>query len=136
MSATPVVVDTHAIVWYFAQAQKISLAAFRAIDDALLAGEPVYISAISLIELRYLAEHGRVPQQAISDLIDASEDEDRTLIIVPVDTKVAQSLAAIPRQEIPDMPDRIIAATAAMLDLPLVTADEKIRKSRSLRTIW
>ena len=136
MVAAPVVVDTHAIVWYLAQAPKISLAAFRAIDDALLASEPVYVSAISLVELHYLVESGRVPAEALAELIDASEDPDGSLTVVPVDTGVAQSLDVIPRDEISDMPDRVIAATAAYLRLPLVTADEKIRRSRCVRTIW
>lgn len=136
MAATPVVVDTHAIVWYLAQAPALSTAAFRAIDEALLAGEPVYVSAISLIELQYLVEHGRVPAQALQDLITTSEDPDGSLSIVPVGTEVAEALATIPRQKISDMPDRIVAATAALLDLPLVTADQKIRQSGCVHTIW
>ncbi len=35
----------------------------------------------------------------------------------------------------PDMPDRIIGATALHLGLPLITRDGKIRAS-DLRTIW
>jgi len=36
---------------------------------------------------------------------------------------------------VPDLPDRIIAATALSHNLPLVTADHKIRASR-IPTIW
>jgi len=32
--------------------------------------------------------------------------------------------------------DRIIGATALIEDIPLVTADAQIRKSRAVRTIW
>jgi len=40
----------------------------------------------------------------------------------------------IPREIVPDMPDRIIAATALQLQLPLISCDSKIRKV--LNTIW
>ena len=39
------------------------------------------------------------------------------------------------RAQVPDMPDRIIAATALSLGLPLVTRDGRIRDS-GIRTIW
>ena len=36
----------------------------------------------------------------------------------------------------PDMPDRIITATALAYHLPLVTRDSKIREAGIVRTIW
>jgi PIN domain nuclease of toxin-antitoxin system len=41
----------------------------------------------------------------------------------------------VPRATVPDMPDRIIAATALYLDLLLISRDGKIRLS-SVATIW
>ena len=41
----------------------------------------------------------------------------------------------MPRDVVPDMPDRIIAATAVHLGLPLITRDERIR-SAGIKTIW
>jgi predicted nucleic acid-binding protein len=38
--------------------------------------------------------------------------------------------------EVPDMPDRIIAATALNLNLPLVTHDHKILATSVIQTIW
>jgi len=35
-----------------------------------------------------------------------------------------------------DPADRIIAATALVEGVPLVTADEEIRRSKTLRTVW
>jgi predicted nucleic acid-binding protein len=48
---------------------------------------------------------------------------------------VAESLELVPRKDVPDMPDRIIAATALHLGLPLVTRDGKIR-AVNITTIW
>jgi predicted nucleic acid-binding protein len=44
-------------------------------------------------------------------------------------------LGDIPREVVPDMPDRIIATTAKLLDVPLVTRDQRIRKA-DLVAIW
>ncbi len=43
------VVDTHAAVWYLLNSSRLSPAAQRAMDDAADAGDPVYLSAISLV---------------------------------------------------------------------------------------
>ena len=53
----------------------------------------------------------------------------------PLDLGVADSIRGIPRDLVPDMPDRIIAATALHLNLPLVTRDQRIR-SAGIGTIW
>jgi len=47
----------------------------------------------------------------------------------------ARSLPLVPRDLVPEMPDRIIAATALRLDLPLITRDGRIA-SAGIKTIW
>jgi len=42
----------------------------------------------------------------------------------------------IPRETVPKMCDRIIAATALYLGLPLVTKDHRIRNLDVIQTIW
>ena len=54
---------------------------------------------------------------------------------MPLTVGVAFALAQIPRNEVPDLPDRVIAATALLLGLALVTRDGKIRASH-IETIW
>lgn len=48
---------------------------------------------------------------------------------------VVDALGRIPRLEVPDMPDRITAATALHLGLPPVSKDSRIQAS-SVNTIW
>ena len=62
-------------------------------------------------------------------------DRDEVVFEYPVDRSIIPSLAAIDRSEIPDMPDRIIAATALHLGVPVISRDGKIRAS-AVRTIW
>ncbi len=48
-----VVVDTHVAIWYFLQSSRLSNRAISALD-ATKAGESIYLSAISLVEVIYL----------------------------------------------------------------------------------
>jgi len=48
---------------------------------------------------------------------------------------VVDQIANVLRDDIPDLPDRVIAATALALNLPLISRDRKIVLS-GLETIW
>jgi predicted nucleic acid-binding protein len=57
------------------------------------------------------------------------------LLVVPFDLAAVDALRQISAAAIPDMPDRMIAATALLLSVPLVTADAKIQAS-GIPVIW
>ena len=129
------VADTHAVLWYLLDDPRLSLVARSAMESAAHAGLPVYISAITLVEIVYLVEKGRFDAELLSRLIEACEDPGNVLTIAPLNLVVTSALAEIAREQVPDMPDRIIAATALALRLPLVTRDGKIRAAQ-VATIW
>jgi PIN domain nuclease of toxin-antitoxin system len=54
-------------------------------------------------------------------------------VVVPLDLRVFDKMAAVPREKVPDPFDRITALT---LDLPLVSADEDIQAAIGERVIW
>jgi PIN domain nuclease of toxin-antitoxin system len=54
---------------------------------------------------------------------------------VPLDLPILDAMASVPREAVPDPFDRIIAATALTLDLPLVSADEEIQEAIGERVI-
>ncbi len=68
-------------------------------------------------------------------LVQTLDDPASPCSLVPLDRAVADALRRVPRNEVPDLPDRIIAATAVALAVPLVSHDSKIRASQ-IQTIW
>lgn len=131
-----VVADTHTIVWYLQSSPKLSTTALAALDNATHAGESIYISSITMVEIIYLTEKGKLPQLALDQLTNGLSSPNSSLIVVALDLAIAQTLNQIPSNIVPDMPDRIIAATALYLKLPLVTRDHKIQALTVIQTIW
>jgi predicted nucleic acid-binding protein len=68
-------------------------------------------------------------------MLHALEEPNPRFVIAPLDWDVAVKVRSIARADVPDLPDRVIAATAAALRLPLVTKDGRIRAT-NLETIW
>ena len=129
------VLDTHTVLWYLENSQELSAVARTTIEDAVRDARDVRVSAISLVETVYLVERRRLPLTALERLRSALADPNSGLFIAPVDAGVAGALQNIPRDVVPDMPDRIIAATALHLDLPLVTRDRRLQAA-GIQTIW
>jgi PIN domain nuclease of toxin-antitoxin system len=129
------VTDTHAAIWYFAKSPELSATARSAINTAVQQGATIFLPTISLVEIVYLLDKGKLAPNTLPRLVQALNNPASSF--VPIDLKPAIALAVqqIPRQVVPDMPDRIIAATALQMNLPLVTADHQIQASR-IHTIW
>ncbi|MGI8640079.1 MAG: type II toxin-antitoxin system VapC family toxin [Pyrinomonadaceae bacterium] len=127
--------DTHSAIWYLLKSPKLSKVAFQAINETEKNNQPIYVSAISIVEIIYLIEKRRLEEQDLQDLLKEVKNPLSNFELVSIDLIVTQSLRQIKRDEVPDMPDRIIAATALYLNVPLVTRDGKIRAT-NLATIW
>jgi PIN domain nuclease of toxin-antitoxin system len=129
------VLDTHAAVWYLLDAKNLSASTFSFIDGAAASGQPTYISAISLVEVVYLVERGRIAADAFERFVAELAQENPAFSVVPLDSEVTRALRKVPRDTVPNMPDRIIVATALYLGLPLITRDRRIQ-SAGVKTIW
>jgi len=129
-----VVVDTHVLLWMLGGTLRDrSPDAADAVDRALDANS-IRVSIGSFLDLRYLVDSGRLSTQLFDDARSIVDGEAFT--VVPLDLPVVDKMGAIPREKVPDPFDRIIAATALTLDLPLVSADEDIQGVIGERVIW
>ena len=129
------VADTHAVIWYLFSDPRLGRAASDFIDAAIVNGDHIGISAISLAEMIYLIEKKRMPATALEDVLAAIANPKTVLQEVPLDAGIVVSMKQIPREEIPDLPDRIIAATARFQGVPVLSRDSRTRSS-AIKTVW
>lgn len=131
-----VVSDTHALIWFSARSSHLSATARAAMETAEINGQPIHVPAVVVVEMRYLVEKGVITEADYVRILLALRDPATAFTVKGLDRDLADAVAQIPRSTVPDMPDRIIAATALGLGLPLVTRDHKIRALTNITTIW
>ena len=129
-----ILVDTHVVVWLAFDQNRLSKKAKAAIDDARKNGQGLAISDISLLELATLASKGRIhlniPLESFLQEVEAR------FIVLPISGRACARAVGLPATYPKDPADRIIAATALVEGLSLLTADHEIARSKVLRTIW
>lgn len=133
---TGVVIDTHVLIWYIFEPNRLSETALTTIEKVNITNSQIYIPSISLIEITYLVEKGRIPQEVLTRVNQAIDSPNVNLFLVPLDLRITLSFEEIDKSIVPEMPDRIIAATALSLELPLITRDLKIQNLSNIQTIW
>jgi PIN domain nuclease of toxin-antitoxin system len=129
------IADTHTAIWYLFSDPRLGRNASAFIDAAIVSGDHIGISAISFTEMVYLIEKERIPATALDDVLTAIADPKNVLQQVPLDDAIAVAMRQVSRQDISDLPDRIIAATALLQGVPVLSRDERIRAS-TIKTIW
>lgn len=130
------VADTHTALWYLFNDGRLSVAAGDFIDKAAVTGSQIVISSISMAEIVYLTEKNKLPPKAYIDLKAALDDPDHVFKEAPFTVDIVDAMKQVPRADVPDMPDRIVAATAVYFGVPTLSRDGKIRASNNVQTIW
>jgi hypothetical protein len=65
----------------------------------------------------------------------ATTDPKAVLRHVALDEGIALKMKEVARQDLPDLPDRVVAATALFFSVPVLSRDSSIRSSH-IQTIW
>ena len=63
-----------------------------------------------MVEIIYLQEKGRIPSQLKAKLDRELIPGNTGMIVYELTTEVVEALATIPRNSVPDLPDRIICS--------------------------
>jgi PIN domain nuclease of toxin-antitoxin system len=129
------IADTHTVVWYTFADPRLSSVAKSFFDTTAAQQNQIGVSTITLAEIVYLIEKQRVPQNTLAGLLELLDRVPSVLTLVPFDRLIAEALPLVNRVKVPDFPDRLIAATATHLGVPLISRDAKIQVS-GVPTIW
>src|SRR5258708_3170776 len=129
------VADTHTVLWYLFADARISVAAKGFINEASASRQKIAVSSISLAELVYLTEKNRLPTLAYEAVTEALEDPDHVFTEAVLSAAIVRSMRSVSRTEVPEMPDRIVAATAVYFEVPVISRDRRILAS-SIKTVW
>lgn len=124
--------DTHIVMRWISDSRRLSRAQLRAIESSSRRREPLAISAITLLEIAMHVRDGKIELDGPLDefLETLTESPFLLLALSPAVAFEAGSL-----KPLKDPADRVIAATARVHGLRLVTSDQRIIESNLVSTI-
>jgi PIN domain nuclease of toxin-antitoxin system len=122
---TVLLLDTCATIW-IATEQPVTRHTTDAMDYALAAGDPIYISPLTAWEVGLLVSRGRINLQMPADRWFARLMEAPGLQLVDISPNVVIASSFLPGRPPHDPVDRILAATARERGLTLVTRDRRL----------
>lgn len=120
--------DTHVLIRWLFETRKLSRPQLQALESAVRRGEPVAISAMSLLEIAVLASGEKMTLKVSLDEFFRDLNSNPTFRILPLTYEVALDVASL--SVLRDPADRAIAATARVHRLRLVTSDQRIIESK------
>ena len=129
-----ILLDTHVILWLALDPKRISATAASSIRELAQDAARICISCASLYEISRLSARGRVTLDVAADRF--LQRVAMRFSVLELSTSIAVAAGSFSDPFPGDPMDRIIAATALTEGIPLVTADERIRRSGVVRTIW
>lgn len=94
----------------------------------------VAIATISLWELAWLAQNGRI--QILGSVESFIRETVARVILKPMTPEIAALAARLPDPFPKDPADRVITATAVVEGMDFITADAEIRRAKIASTIW
>ncbi len=131
-----ILADTHAIIWYAEDNKKLGSEARGLLDQGQEGKRQVYVSLMSFFEMEYLIHRGKIDSKLPALLLKASKVSHTTFQIMAIDQEVYHQFVKIPHDKIPELPDRIITASALAKNCLLLTRDAVIRESNLIKTAW
>jgi PIN domain nuclease of toxin-antitoxin system len=131
----PIVLDTHAWIWWVSKDRRLSRRARTAIERAASRGE-LYVSIFSIWEMAKKVEKGQLAlDRPIDEWLDAALEVEG-LQVSDLTRSIVVDSCQLPQPFHGDPADQLIVATARSLSATLVTKDVRLRDYSHARTIW
>ena len=97
----------------------------------------VHVSVMTSLEVQYLFERGKISRKLWENFFELiREDARQSYQLVDITDRIVRTFQKIPATAVPELPDRVIAATALHLEAPLITKDQMLQRWEGVVTIW
>ncbi|MBI4645452.1 MAG: type II toxin-antitoxin system VapC family toxin [Bacteroidia bacterium] len=128
-----ILLDTHIWVWWVNEDPSL-IKKHRSLLENLNLGEAA-ISIISCWEIAKKVEVEKLKlKKPVSDWLEIAI-KSSAVAIIPIDLKIILDSTSLPGKFHKDPADQLIVATARVLDISLLTADEKILKYKFVKLV-
>ena len=129
-----ILLDTHVLVWWVnGDHHRLSETARNVLESR---EQTTLVSAISCWEVAMLVQRGRIGLSMDVEHWVSLLQSVPQLRLIPLNPSVAVAATRLPDPFHPDPADRFLVAQARELNIPLVTADSKIRAYPHVRSLW
>jgi PIN domain nuclease of toxin-antitoxin system len=128
-------VDAHALIWFLGGNPRLGPDARAVMQDPAVV---LYVPIIALAEACWAVARGKTSIPSVEALLTAI-DADPRIVVISLDRPILdRSLTLL---TIPEMHDRLIAATALYLErasprVPILTCDPDITASGAVEIVW
>ncbi|MFN8443863.1 MAG: PIN domain-containing protein [Caldilineaceae bacterium] len=129
------VTDTQCLLWYISDDRRLPKAINRVYNLMEDGQAQILVPSVVIVEAIFLVQRQRIPKASVEFLLNLTEEPDATLYVTPLTMQVVAALNDFGPAAIPEMGDRIIAATARAFNLPLLTTDHIIIDSKLVKVI-
>lgn len=126
------VTDTHPFLWHLSEDKRLGTAAKEVFKSAEKGDAIIIVPVIVLAESFYIAEKKDFKLE-FSQIIKRVENS-LNFPPFPLDIEIIKGISDL--EDLPDLHDKIIVATAKMTKSILITKDKRIRDCGYVETIW
>ena len=126
------VTDSHGLIWYLTEDKRLGRNALFIFTKADRGEATIIVPTIVLAEIIHICEKKKVDLQ-VKKVIDKIKSS-LNYLSYNLDIEVLEGVTSL--KNISEMHDRILVATARLLNAILITKDKEITKSKVVKTIW